>query len=59
MTDLRDKARAFGLERLTDEHLVQLERATNNMRRHIDRLPSDLRPAQEPAHIYRAKGIDA
>jgi hypothetical protein len=56
MTDLRDKARALGLERLTDEHLAQLERATNNMRRHIDRLPSDLPPAQEPAHIYRAKG---
>jgi hypothetical protein len=29
MTDqLRDKARALGLDRLTDEHLAQFERAT-------------------------------
>jgi hypothetical protein len=56
MSDLRDKARALGLERLTDEHLAQFERATNNMRRHLDRLPPGLPPAQEPAHIYRAKG---
>ena len=30
---LRDKARALGLERLTDEHLKQFERATTGMER--------------------------
>jgi hypothetical protein len=57
MTDeLRDKARAFGLDRLSKEHLKQFERATNGMEPLLKRLPRDLRPAQEPAHIYRAKG---
>ena len=35
MTDqLRDKARTLGLDRLTDEHLEQFERATAGMERH-------------------------
>jgi hypothetical protein len=56
MTDqLRDKARALGLDRLTDEHLEQFERATAGMERHRKRLPRDMPPAHEPAHIYRAK----
>jgi len=56
MTDqLRDKARALGLDRLTDEHLEQFERATAGMERHLKRLPHDMPPAHEPAHIYRAK----
>jgi len=56
MTDkLRDKARALGLDRLTDEHLEQFERATTGMERHLKRLPRDMPPPQEPAHIYRAK----
>jgi hypothetical protein len=56
MTDqLRDKARALGLDRLTDEHLEQFERATAGMERHLKRLPRDMPPAHEPAHIYRAK----
>jgi hypothetical protein len=54
--ELRDKARALGLDRLTDEHLAQFERATNGMERHLQRLPSGMQPAQEPAHVYRAKG---
>jgi hypothetical protein len=54
--ELRDKARALGLDRLTDEHLAQFERVTNGMERHLRRLPCDLPPAQEPAHVYRAKG---
>ena len=53
---LRDKARALGLDRLTDEHLAQFERVTNGMERHLRRLPCDLPPAQEPAHVYRVKG---
>ncbi len=55
MSDLRERARALGLDRLTDEHLAQLERAAANMKRHIERLPQNLTVADEPAHIYRAK----
>ena len=54
--ELRDKARALGLDRLTDEHLAQFERAVTSMERHLQRLPRGMPPAQEPAHIYRAKG---
>jgi hypothetical protein len=56
MTDeLRDKARTLGLDRLTDEHLDQFERATTGMERHLKRLPRDMPPAQELAHVFRAK----
>ena len=55
MTDeLRDRARAFGLDRLTDEHLEQFERATAGTERHLKHLPRDMPPTREPAHIYRA-----
>jgi hypothetical protein len=52
---LRDKARALGLERLSEEHLAQFERATTSMERHLRRLPRHISVAQEPAHVYRAK----
>ena len=55
-SELRDKARALGLDRLSDEHLVQFERAMAGMRRHLARVPRDLPPAQELALIFRAKG---
>jgi hypothetical protein len=55
MNDIRERARALGLDKLTAEHLAQLERAAANMRRHIERLPRDLTAADEPAHIYQAK----
>jgi hypothetical protein len=55
MTTARDQARALGLDKLTDEHLVQFERATANMKRHLDRIPKDLPVSAEPAHIYQAK----
>jgi hypothetical protein len=54
--EFRDKARALGLERLTDEHLALFERATSAMERHLQRLPRGMPTAQEPAHVYRAKG---
>ena len=54
--ELRDKARALGLDRLTEEHLAQFERATTGMERHLQRLPRTVPAAQEPAHVYRAKG---
>jgi hypothetical protein len=53
--EIRDKARALGLERLSDDHLAQFERATSGMERHLQRLPRNLPAAQEPAHAYRAK----
>lgn len=52
--ELRGAARALGLDRLTDEHLGQFERAMAAMQRHLQRLPRDLPPAQEPAMIFRA-----
>ena len=56
MTDqLRDKTRVLGLDRLTDEHLEQFERATAGMERHLERLPRDMPPTREPAHVYRAR----
>ena len=58
MTDeLRDKARALGLDRLTDQHLEQFSAGNRGMERHLQRLPRNMPPAQEPAHIYRAKEI--
>src|SRR5207248_6710628 len=36
---LRDKARALGLERLTDQHLEQFKRAMTGMERHLRRVP--------------------
>ena len=53
---IRDKARALGLDRLTDEHLAQFDRATRSMEQHLKRLPRNMPVEQEPAHIYRAKG---
>lgn len=55
MTNPRDLARAAGLDRLTDEHLAQLERAAATMKRHTDRLPKDFPVSAEPAHVYQAK----
>jgi hypothetical protein len=54
--ELRDKARALGLENLTDEHLVQFDRARIGMERLLQRVPRNVPPAHEPAHVYRAKG---
>lgn len=56
MTNLREKARALGLDRLSDAHLAQLQRALETMARHVQRLPRDLPPAQEMALVFRAKG---
>ena len=54
--ELRDKVRTLGLDRLTEEHLAQFERATTAMERHLQRLPRGMPTAQEPAHVYRVKG---
>jgi hypothetical protein len=54
--ELRDKARALGLDNLTDEHLAQFERARIDMESLLRRVPRNLPPSHEPAHVYRAKG---
>lgn len=54
--ELRHKAEALGLDRLSDEHLRQLERATRTIAAQLKRLPRDLPPTQELALIFRAKG---
>ena len=54
--ELRDQACSLGLDRLTDEHLGQFERAMKGIEQHLQRLPHSMPPAQEPAHVYRAKG---
>jgi len=53
---LRSRARALGLDKLTDEHLAQFERATNGMQQLLKRVPRDVPASHEPAHVYRAKG---
>jgi hypothetical protein len=53
---LRQKANQLGLQRLRDEHLAQLGRALDTIARHLQRLPRDLPPAQEPALTFTAKG---
>jgi len=56
MADIRETARALGLDKLSDAHLPQLERALANAKRHTDRLPADLGASDEPAHVYHAQG---
>lgn len=56
MSDLREKARALGLDRLSDAHLEQFQRALEIIEQHRKRLPRDLPPTQEMALIFRAKG---
>jgi hypothetical protein len=56
MNDIREIAKALGLEKLTDEHLIQLERILRAMEGHVARVPRDLPGGQEPFHVFRAKG---
>jgi hypothetical protein len=57
--ELRDRARTLGLDKLSDEHLLQLERAAQMIGAQLRRLPRDLPPTQELALIFRAKGESA
>jgi hypothetical protein len=54
--ELRQKAEALGLDRLSNEHLTQLERATRMIGAQLKRLPRDLPATQELALVFRAKG---
>jgi hypothetical protein len=54
IADIRKMAAEIGLDRLTDEHLQQLLRATRAAQARRAILPvAMLRPADEPAHVFR------
>jgi len=56
LTEIRSMAAEIGLTRLTDEHLQQLQRATQTARSRRASLPvATLVPADEPAHVF---GLD-
>ena len=52
LKDLKQRAEAAGLTRLTDKHLKQLQRATEGSKRHKTNLKIDLSVADEPAHVF-------
>jgi hypothetical protein len=54
--ELRDKARALGLDRLTKEHLAQFAARRAGWNVILQRLPRRMPAAQELARVYRAKG---
>lgn len=55
MTDeeLRSLANIAGLKKMLDEHSLQLKTALSGAKALADRLPRDLAPEVEPAHVYR------
>lgn len=52
LDEVRKMAAEAGLNRLTDEHMQQLLRATKAARGRSASLAADLGPADEPAHVY-------
>ena len=51
---VRAMANDAGLNRLSDEHLQQLLRATRTAQARRSALPTaDLTPADEPSHVFR------
>ena len=54
--DIRARAEAIGLDKLTDAHLEQLTRATLAAERRKEQLDIGLDLGDEPAHVYDAKG---
>jgi hypothetical protein len=52
LDDLKQRAAAVGLTRLTDMHLRQLQRATQRIRQQQANLRVALSVADEPAHVY-------
>ncbi|MEM9682416.1 MAG: hypothetical protein AAF942_04040 [Pseudomonadota bacterium] len=52
LADLKKRAEAAGLTRLTEEHLKQLQRATQGMQRHKENLRVELEVSDEPAHVF-------
>ena len=56
LKELKQRAEAVGLTRLTDKHLEQLKRATAGSKRHKANLKVELSVADEPAHVYTLVG---
>jgi len=54
-TDPLATARQFGLRRLADDYPDEVKEAAAFARLLAERLPRDLAPAEEPAHVYRAR----
>lgn len=53
LEEVRKMAAEIGMDRLTEEHLQQLLRATRAARARRTNLPlSSLDPADEPAHVF-------
>lgn len=51
--EIRRMAAEIGLDRLSDEHVDQLLRATRTARQRRVMLPTaDLAPSDEPAHVF-------
>jgi hypothetical protein len=54
LEEIRKMAADIGMNRLTDEHLQQLLRATRAARARRAALPvAGLDPADEPSHVFR------
>jgi hypothetical protein len=56
LSELKRRAEAVGLTRLTAAHLEQLQRATASIGKMKAKLSDDLTVADEPAHVYSLKG---
>lgn len=50
--DLKQRAAAIGLTRLTDKHLQQLQRATARSQNNRANIQVELSIADEPAHVF-------
>jgi hypothetical protein len=60
LDEVKKMAAEIGMTRLTDEHLQQLLRATRVARARRTALPvANLKPADEPAHVFRLDAGDS
>ena len=55
--ELRQLADKLGLTRLTDAHLEEFGRAYDTAMSHSGDWPRDFTPADEPAHVFRARRV--
>lgn len=55
LAELKRRAEAVGLTRLTEAHLEQLQRATGSIGKLKAKLADGLTVADEPAHVYSLK----
>ena len=54
-SDIKQRAEAIGLTKLTDKHLAQLAKATQSAAQRKQQLTVVLEIADEPSHVFRAK----